>query len=128
MESGNDDGLILNLHDDSWDLIMDGLELLQENRDLEEEQFEDANEATKNEIFLIYSLIYHMKRISAKTVCGKTKVFRLKESKSSTLEIRQVSQEETIPSDEKQSSNSGTAARKESLFEIVKRERKIETE
>mgnify|MGYP006195932253 CR=1 FL=1 len=31
-KTGNDDGLILKLHDDSWDIIMEGLELLLEKK------------------------------------------------------------------------------------------------
>jgi hypothetical protein len=100
VKSCNDDSLILNLHDDSWGLILEGLDLLQENRMMGESEFEDSNEATKNEILLIDSLVCHMKKISTKTVHGKIKVFRLKESKNSTLEIRQVSQEEDIKAQE----------------------------
>jgi hypothetical protein len=121
MESGNDDGLILNLHDDSWDLIMEGLELLLEKK---KEYYNDKDD----EVLLVESLIYHIQGVGRETIHGKIEGLRLKETEVSTLEIRAFSQGGAMPSGEKQSNNSGTAARKESLFEIVKRERKIETE
>jgi hypothetical protein len=110
-KAANEDNLVLKLHDDSWGLILEGLDLLQENRMMEESEFENSNEATKNEILLIDSLIYHMKKISTKTIYGKIKILRMKESKISTLEIRQVSQKEDITSDEKQSDISDSTDR-----------------
>ena len=104
MESGNDDGLILNLHDDSWDLIIEGLELLLANK---KEYLRDDDD----EILLIDSLIYNIQRVGTETVCGKIESLRLKESKNSTLEIRQVSQKEDITSDEKQSDISDSTDR-----------------
>jgi hypothetical protein len=109
MSSGSNDGLILDLHDDSWDLILEGLQFLGE-----------MGEKNREESLLIYDLKFRLQCIGLRTINGKIEGLRLKESESSTLEIRQVNQEEAMPSDEKQSGNSGTAALEESLFEIKK--------
>jgi hypothetical protein len=95
------DELIFNLHDDSWDFVIEGLELLLANR---KEYLADDDD----EVLLIDSLIGDIQSIGLETTRGKIKALRLKETEVSTLEIRQVSQGEATSSDEKQSGNSGT--------------------